>query len=177
MTSGRPGGSLRRERAPRTLIEHWDGLTWRTVPSPNVGAVDNYLWGIDARAADDVWAVGEEWAHHLPLVEHWNGARWRVVPGLDLFGETGLLRGVVSLSPEDALAVGSRRDTDFGRTHTLAAAWDGASWEMTSADDPGYELATLSGVAALSSDDAWAVGIYDTANDYLPLMEHRCLPG
>lgn len=163
-------------KAPRTLIEHWDGLTWRIVSSPNVGAVDNYLWGIDALAADDVWAVGEEWAHFLPLVEHWDGAQWTVVPGPDLYGYTGSFRSVASVSPANAVAVGSRRDSDFGRTHTLAATWDGTSWVMTTADDPGYELATLSGVAAISSSDAWAVGIYDTENDYLPLTERRCFP-
>jgi hypothetical protein len=107
------GWQLVSGRAPRTLIEHWDGTTWRIVPSPNVGAADNYLWDIDAAVPDEVWAVGEEFANSLPLVEHWDGARWTVVPGPDLYGYTGALRSVAAISPEDALAVGSRRDPEF----------------------------------------------------------------
>src|SRR5436190_22390541 len=30
----------------QTLIERWDGTSWTVVPSPNVGAGDNYLEGV-----------------------------------------------------------------------------------------------------------------------------------
>ena len=42
----------------RTLIEHGNGTSWTTVPSPNIGAGNNVLTGVAARSASDVWAVG-----------------------------------------------------------------------------------------------------------------------
>ena len=55
-----------------TLAVHWDGSTWSAVPSPNGAAGHNYLWGVDARAPTDVWAVGSS---HIPLdqtvIEHY----------------------------------------------------------------------------------------------------------
>jgi hypothetical protein len=61
------GGSI-----DRTLIEHWDGSSWRVVPSPNIGratyrranfgwtpASDNELVSVAAVSADDIWAVGD----------------------------------------------------------------------------------------------------------------------
>jgi plastocyanin len=41
-----------------TLTEHWNGTAWSTVPSPNTGTSVNWLTGIDAVSATDVWAVG-----------------------------------------------------------------------------------------------------------------------
>src|SRR5438270_7353065 len=46
-----------------TLIEHWNGVAWEIVPSPNPGSSpqsdgNNALFGIAAVSANDVWAVG-----------------------------------------------------------------------------------------------------------------------
>ncbi len=69
-----------------TLVEHWDGKKWSVVPSPS-GPPDvdnNYLSGVVALSATDVWAVG-----YIPsrypqqgktLIEHWDGTRWSIVP-------------------------------------------------------------------------------------------------
>ena len=40
----------------RTLIEHWNGATWSVIPSPNIASRDNYLNGIVAISANNVWA-------------------------------------------------------------------------------------------------------------------------
>jgi hypothetical protein len=69
-----------------TLIEHWDGATWRIVPSPNVtgpGSVLNILTGVSALGAGDVWAVGNALANgsaYSALAEHWDGASWTITP-------------------------------------------------------------------------------------------------
>jgi hypothetical protein len=69
----------------RTLIEHWNGTSWTVVPSPNIGAGNNSLAAIAARAANDVWAVGyyDDITGSIPLrrtfTMHWNGAAWSVV--------------------------------------------------------------------------------------------------
>ncbi len=43
----------------RTLMEHWNGTSWRVVASPNPRAGLNTLFAVDADSAQDVWAVGE----------------------------------------------------------------------------------------------------------------------
>jgi hypothetical protein len=72
-----------------TLIEHWDGASWRFMSSPNPGGSNknNFLRGITAVSAKDVWAYGSsvDIATGLAstLVLHWDGTRWAVVPSPD----------------------------------------------------------------------------------------------
>ena len=74
-------------RTSRTLVEHWNGHHWTRVASPGVltsqsGLIE--LSAVSARAANDVWAVGErdptgvepDGAHSL--IEHWNGSAWNI---------------------------------------------------------------------------------------------------
>lgn len=70
----------------RTLIEHWNGTSWKVVPSPNVDAGNNSFQAIAARAANDVWAVGyyDDITGSIPIrhtfAAHWNGTAWTVSP-------------------------------------------------------------------------------------------------
>ena len=74
------------DREPRrTLILHWDGKTWKVVPSPNVGTNSNPLSGLTANSANDIWAFGCHFAadgsgQFRTLVLHWDGKSWKVVP-------------------------------------------------------------------------------------------------
>ena len=66
----------------QTLIEHWDGMQWSVIPSPNEGSTDNYLYGAAAISTADVWAVGHYGSslsgiHSLTL--HWDGSQWTSV--------------------------------------------------------------------------------------------------
>lgn len=65
-----------------TLIERWNGKTWNVVSSPTPGASFNYLEGVTAISANNVWAVGQYSQGEVPivaLVEHWNGTSWQTV--------------------------------------------------------------------------------------------------
>ena len=68
----------------RTLIQHWNGSAWLTIPSPNVGAGNNSLAAVVARSATDAWAVGfydaisGDFLTRHTLALHWNGAAWSV---------------------------------------------------------------------------------------------------
>ena len=42
----------------QTFILHWNGTSWSVIPSPDQAPGSNYLYGVTARAANDVWAVG-----------------------------------------------------------------------------------------------------------------------
>src|SRR5579859_6981849 len=69
--------------AQLTLTEHWNGTTWKVVPSPNPGgtAGKNFLFGVAARSSQ-AWAVGryrDGKANQTPA-EHWNGTAWKKVP-------------------------------------------------------------------------------------------------
>ena len=80
---------LNQDRPQKTLIEHWDGKSWKVVPSPNVGGqnsqtISNQLRGVIAVSANDVWAFGDTDAFGpskiTNLVLHWNGTVWAIVP-------------------------------------------------------------------------------------------------
>ena len=68
----------------RTLVEHWDGTTWRIVTSPNPGAEVDSLFAVTAIASDDAWVVGEQTDNQfvppVTLAEHWDGSEWTIVP-------------------------------------------------------------------------------------------------
>jgi photosystem II stability/assembly factor-like uncharacterized protein len=73
------GGQL---AGSKTLIEHWDGVQWSVVTSPNPGSNYDILDGVTAVSASDVWAVGYDGntgGVAQTLTEHWDGAQWSVV--------------------------------------------------------------------------------------------------
>ena len=64
--------------AGQTMIEHWNGSSWRLVASPNPAGSshDNNLYGVAATSSTNAWAVG---GYRTPsnvgrtLILHWNG--------------------------------------------------------------------------------------------------------
>jgi hypothetical protein len=59
-----------------TLIEHWNGKTWRQVPSPNPPAgYLNAFAGVAALNCHNAWAVGTT-DYASTLIAHWNGKSW-----------------------------------------------------------------------------------------------------
>lgn len=75
----------------QTLIEHYNGSTWTIVASPNARSSQNFLHGVTAISARDIWAVGLSITNtgvRKTLIEQWNGSTWRIVsspsPGSDL---------------------------------------------------------------------------------------------
>jgi len=158
----------------KTVTEHWNGTSWTTIPSPNVGSgpnADNALNGAAAIATNDVWAVGY-WlngAVFQTLAEHWNGSTWSVVPTPSPGTEGNSLVGVAATSPTDVWAVGYQ----FGAVRqALIEHWDGSSWSLVPGVSPGSESTGLLGVAALSPTDVWAVGYQDNGAGYRTLVEH-----
>jgi hypothetical protein len=94
--------------SPQTLTMHWNGTAWSVVPSPNPGSWRNYLYGVAALSANDVWAVGGFGAGDVghTLVEHWDGAQWNVTPSQDLGSDDNYLLAVAALSPSDLWTAG-----------------------------------------------------------------------
>lgn len=147
--------------------------TWKIVSSPNVGSgtYGNRLNAVAVVSANDVWAVG--FSPHpsgtplyirQTLTEHWDGKHWSVVPSPNPAGKTYVvLNGVDALSASDVWAVGHAGDPSSAPLQTLTLHWDGASWGIVPSPSPGtYNGNVLNAVSAVSSNDVWAVGWYQS---------------
>jgi len=145
----------------QTLIEHWDGRSWRQVASRNPAA-DDALTAVAAVSPADVWAVGSMSSGapfgDRPLAEHWNGSAWTVVP---VPGD-GTLTGLAAASAHDVWAVGSTVNGNQP-VQTLVEHWDGASWQVVGSRNPGPYGNRLAAVSVTGPDSVWAVGTADTS--------------
>lgn len=104
------------------------------------------------------------------VVQHWDGTAWQpqdfsINPRISY-----ALGGVAATSSRNAWTVGDYT-TDFGGNptmHTWIEHWDGTAWTRQASPNPGgpyMAFQGLSGVAATSPANAWAVGEYcDMAN-------------
>jgi hypothetical protein len=133
---------------PTSIVLHYDGSQWTSVPVPNVGD----LRGVAAIAANNVWAFGA-------AVLHWNGDTWsRVATPRAVVAN---FSAISAAGPDDIWIVGNR-SVRIGPRHaglaTLAEHWDGKSWTVVNTPNPNPKLSQLIDVTTLSPDDAWIVG-------------------
>ena len=154
----------------RTLTAHFDGVSWKVVPSPNPASppscdganTGNYLNAVAAVSANDVWAVGGAFncteVEIRPLVLHWDGKEWKPVrtPTLLLTGNA-VLNGVTALASNNVYAVGYKPAAN-GAVLTLIEHWDGVSWSAISSPNRNPFGNTLSAISANAPNDIWAVG-------------------
>ena len=91
------------------------------------------------------------------LVEVWNGKAWSIAN----IPQPGSLRDMLfaasALSPSDVWVVGDQEGAD-GVFYTLAEHWNGSTWTVVPAPDPGSSGNHLYAVDAVSADDVWAAG-------------------
>ena len=145
----------------QTLTEHWNGAGWSVVASPSTGG-SNELYGVAAASTTDVWAVGNEdsLGINLTLTLHYNGVSWSIVGSAHLSGNYyEYLQSVTAVSSSDVWAVGMAVKHNNTIYQTLTEHWNGASWTVvgspvTSASQSNF----LTGVAATSTGNVWAVG-------------------
>ena len=156
----------------QTLIEHWDGTAWSVVASPKI--LDSNLLGVTAVSATNVWAVGSMLSRtgvQQALTEHWNGVQWRRVKS-PVTGPGTVLNAVTAVSRRDIWAVGESL-TDGITAQTLTEHWDGAAWSVVPSPDASTQSNLLTGAAAVSSTDVWAVGHFlNAGNVFQTLTEH-----
>jgi hypothetical protein len=138
------------------LIEHWDGTRWSVVAAPNISTTAGLL-GISGTSANDIWAVGRVFRHPSVEILHFDGRTWSQVaapsPAFD-----SVLTAATALAPSNVWAVG---ETDVGPVRTLIEHWDGTSWSVVPSPSPStgtFGSNVLTGVAAVSASDIWAVG-------------------
>ena len=162
-----------------SLVEHWNGSQWSIVPSANPSNASGVeLQGITAFANNDIWAVGnyinDSTYQTVTLTEHWDGSAWSIVssPNGGVAGSTNLLTGVAGVSTNDLWAVGYNQHHTPQHKYieqTLTEHWNGTQWSVVSSPDPSPLNSTVYGVAALASNNVWAVGSYkDKATGEFP---------
>jgi hypothetical protein len=146
----------------RSLIEHWNGIAWSVIQSPNPDTTQD-LYAVAAVSSNDVWAVGA-FFNYSPyssgaLIEHWNGTTWSAVPNPATTG----LYGVTALASNNVWAVG----------YSQILHWNGSKWSIVPSPQGYYDLQS---VAAVSSSSVWAVGYSEVPSGegyfYYPLLEH-----
>jgi len=148
-------GGLSHGTSSTALLARWDGRRWTRAPLRMPGV----FLDIDARSANDVWAVGGDFDAGRALIAHWNGKRWRVVRD----GRFYELSDVVALAPHDVWAIAWRRRKGRDSSYVVASVrhWNGRVWKTVHirgtrpATDLGERIEAIDGS---SSRDVWAVG-------------------
>src|SRR2546430_17741272 len=88
------------------------------------------------------------------------------------YGDFNSMNAVAPLSSTDVWAIGQwHRFAGTDYNHALVEHWDGTSWTAIQTPHPSLPISILFGVAALSSNDVWAVG-YEETSGYRTLIEH-----
>ncbi|MFZ0799121.1 MAG: hypothetical protein WCA13_11475 [Terriglobales bacterium] len=156
--------------------------SWSVVPSPNPSA-QNVLQAVAGVSASDLWAVGYELNtsnNQFNLAEHWNGTSWTIVPtpspGVTQCASLwqNNLNGVAAVSTNDVWVVGficGAGQPGNNPFLTLTEHWDGSQWSVVTSPNPS-NYSSLYGVAALSTNNVWAVGQNYGASEPETLVEH-----
>jgi hypothetical protein len=157
-----------------TLILHWNGTRWASVPSPSPGHSAE-LFGVAATSGSDAWAVGDSTngTAYQTLVLRWNGTRWAQIKTPDQGGSANnnILLAVSATGKKNAWAVGwSAHGT--GR-NSLILHWNGTAWAHVGSPNLGTST-RLFAVTATSATSACAVGDFGTSAPSQALAIHCC---
>jgi hypothetical protein len=170
------------EDATINLAAHFDGTRWTDTPTPNSGPNFDTLFGV-AALPGQAWAAGTALgSNYLPeaLLEHWNGSSWQTVSAPAVASTRAILFGVSASSPDNVWAVGTQQaggnsvagSDDSGSFGTLVEHFDGNSWTVVPAANPGDAGNSFYAVTARSANDVWAVGQSVGSSGDVPLVEH-----
>jgi hypothetical protein len=155
------------------LIEHYDGTAWSIVAAPTPQRQSS-IASISAISSTDIWAVGAGGKYASGEALHYNGTAWSIVPTPQPFFQ-GSLSHVVALTSNNVWAVGTGSPrTGPGGNVTVIEHWDGTSWTIVASPNaaPSVSSNFLSGIAAVSATDIWAVGYYTNSTGTHTLTEH-----
>jgi alpha-tubulin suppressor-like RCC1 family protein len=157
------------DTAGGTISAHWNGHAWALVPTPTLNdgsAPQNFLTGVTAPAANNVWASGYEGNASqqnfaVPYVLHWNGTAWSLIKVPNAGTEGSQLRGITARSATDIWAAGETLEDD-GSLLSLTEHFNGTSWSLVPSLDPGdlppLVDSTFSAVASAPPRTLFAVG-------------------
>jgi hypothetical protein len=165
----------------QTLIEQWDGVSWKIVASANTDpAHNNYLFAGACASSSDCRAVGYSNTPNvgiaLTLVQRWNGNTWAIESSPNVSTtQNNAFFGVACPAASNCWAVGY--NSASGVIQNLIEKWDGSSWTIfPSPNTNTAQSNVLESVACTSSYDCWAVGYYNNGTANQTLIEHYSAP-
>jgi hypothetical protein len=166
-----------------TLAEHWDGVQWTVVSTPNPQGGCSAFSAVAALNSNDVWAAGgiyedvgncgyTSWRAKPGFLEHWDGVSWKIVDSPS--PATKIFTGIAAIAANDVWAVGYNTDPKSFSVTTLTEHWDGSRWTVVpSPMIQGAQQVYLDAVTAIATNDVWAVGSYSSALEaQAPFAEH-----
>jgi len=158
------------------FAEHWNGIGWSWITTPNTATGDNAMFGVNALEAGH--AVGVGFGNFVSGTTPRQSAAWDIITpgtstvtvlGSGLGTGTNLLQGV-SRFGSGLQAVGYSRSTPTAPYQTLAfpANWDSAGHALTwgavgATANPGALDSVFFATAALSPQAFWATGFTDAS--------------
>jgi hypothetical protein len=157
-------GSYDNSGGYRSLIEHWNGKSWRVVPSPNPAAgihTTNALDAVVTISKTNAWAFGfyeRRSTSFRTLILHWNGSHWSVVPSPNSGPKENTLGAAAAVSASNIWAVGYRGGP--GPRKALIEHWNGRQWTVVTSQNPGTPRTStfLSAITVDPFGQAWVVG-------------------
>lgn len=158
--------------------------TWHVPGSleTNFGLSSIHLNSVSALSKDDVWFAGSD-GKGQPLFMHWNGRGFARISAPSLVNRGGISSLTASAS-NNVWAVGGTSDAT--NTRPLTMHWNGREWSIVPTPrivvteigevlplsassspkiDAVEQIAYLTSVAVISTEDAWAAGFYSD-DDY-----------
>jgi hypothetical protein len=150
---------------------HWNGRRW-TQTHPPRPATSSYLYAVSAASSHDVWTVGYFVDSSIQsLSQHWDGTGWTQVP-VPQTTTNNQLYDVAAIGPDDVWAVGIQDVSGGGEFQPLSVHWDGTAWTVVPTPPMGGDDNFLRAVAAVSTNDVWAVGSTEDPSVDGPLVLH-----
>jgi hypothetical protein len=152
---------------------------WSVQASPNPpGAIYSELSAVACPQPEECLAVGFSYAksagHTLPLAERWNGTAWTLqhIPTLPTAGRT-FLNGISCAAANRCIAVGFAVTTKAPFIRVLAETWNGTTWAVQAAPQPGSGGAQFNGISCTAAGSCMAVGGFNATQNTVeqPLTE------
>lgn len=120
------------------------GAGWQQMKADTLHQGATSLQGVAAISANNIWVVGSG------LIDHWNGANWQSALTPEI--PQGNWTAINASSASNIWVIGAS-----GRV-PQALHWDGQAWTTTPLPAFSSGVASLSGIAVIAPDNAWAVG-------------------
>src|SRR5947199_9335655 len=99
-----------------------------------------------------------------------SGAAWQIIASPNGSGQVNELHSVSALAENDVWAVGVSYNTERTLGSTLIEHWNGSRWSVVPSPNPSSSVNMINAVAAVSANDAWAVGTAPTPTDTVLIL-------
>jgi hypothetical protein len=159
-------GSYFSSEGERTLIERFNGTSWKIETSKNGSASDNRLMSVSCPSLSFCMAAGFYYESSvsawLPLTESWSGGAWTQRTAAKPAGSThSWFYGVSCTSPTACTAVGDWMiNAQTVSEYTLAERWNGSAWVTQTTPNPESTSLDIADVSCTTSSACTAVGSF-----------------